>query len=336
MKMLRSSLAAVALAFASAVSAQATETVDPLTAKVDDSAAQRFAELWRETGGKPDAARVQARYLDGAGRAIAVFTPGRIVSAERLAAKIAEQPQLYRDAVERCLPWVAGTNAQLRSAYLGLKGLFPDRPLPQIAVVVGADNSGGTAAKGIQVIGLEVICRMSPTRDAFEQRMRQFFAHETVHTLQEIDSAAAVKSYMVASALSEGVPDYVAKVVTARTPNPARDEWARGREEWIWQQFQADAATVQAGVGADGEMNAEAQAAFTRWFWNAGSAPEGWPDELGYWVGMRIAEAYVAAAADPHAALAALMDLEDPAGVLRDSGYGATFAKAEAGEKIAR
>ena len=183
--------AAVALA---APAATQQPPIDPLTARVDSSAADRFAALWRKTGGKPTAAQLQSDYLANGGPAIAVFTPGRINSAERLAAKIAEKPELYGDAVERCLPWVAGTNAQLRAAYLGLKGLFPAKPLPKIAVVVGRDNSGGTAGNGMQVIGLEVICRLSPTRAAFEERMRQFFAHETVHTLQRIDSPAAISS----------------------------------------------------------------------------------------------------------------------------------------------
>lgn len=174
----------VAAAVLLSLSSAGAAAVDPLAAKVDDSAAQRFAKLWTDTDGKPTPAQIQSRYLDGAGRAIEVFTPGRIGSAERLAGKVAEHPQIYADAVRRCLPWVEATNAELRATYLGLNGLLPSRPLPQIAVVIGANNSGGTAAEGIQVIGLEVICRIAPTRQDFDERMRQFFAHETVHTWQ--------------------------------------------------------------------------------------------------------------------------------------------------------
>ena len=319
-------IVACAVAFASPVAAQSAAPVDPLTAKVDDSAARRFAELWRSTGGKPTAAQIQASYLDNGGRGIEVFTPGRIGSAERLAAKIAAMPKLYGDAVDRCLPWVEGTNAQLKASYLGLKGLFPNRELPQIAVVVGANNSGGTAARGIQVIGLEVICRIAPTKADFEERMRQFFAHETVHTLQSIDSPNAVKHMLLTSAFAEGLPDYVTTLITGSVPDPSRDEWARPREAWIWEQFQADAEIVQAGTGADGQMNETAQAAFRRWFGNAGDPPEGWPDELGYWVGMRIAENYVAQAANPRMALDELLEVDDPAAMLAKSGYGAQLA----------
>lgn len=317
---------ALFLAAASAASAQANEPVDPLTAKVDDSATKRFAELWRASGGKPTPDQIQAHYLDGGGRGIEVFTPGRIGSAERLAGKIAENPQLYRDAVERCLPWVAATNAQLRATYLGLKGLFPERPLPQIAVVIGANNSGGTAAEGIQVIGLEVICRLSPTRAEFDERMRQFFAHETIHTFQQADSAES-KDPLLAAALREGVPDHMTTLVTARLPNPERDAWARPREEWIWQQFEADAALLRGGVNTSGEAKEQANAAFRRWFANAGNPPTGWPDELGYWVGMRIAEAYVEASDDCRKALDELLNPEDVAAILEKSGYAAKFKR---------
>jgi hypothetical protein len=72
-------------------------------------------------------------------------------------------------------------------------------------------------------------------------------------------------------------------------------------------------------------MGKRARAAFHRWFANAGHAPEGWPYELGYWVGMRIAEAYVARAADPHRAMDELIEAKDPAAMLKASGYGAAF-----------
>lgn len=329
MKSVAMSLAAIAAAFAVTARAETSDPVEPLTAAVDDSAAKRFARLWHATGGKPDAAQIQEAYLANGGRGIEVFTRGRIVDAENLAAKVAKHPDVYRDAVERCLPWVAATNAQLRSTYLGLRGLLPDRPLPQISVVIGANNSGGTAAAGIQVIGLEVICRLSPTQADYEQRMRQFFAHETVQTFQQIDGQGAVKQYLVASALAEGVPDYITELVTARVPNSGLDEWARSREQWIWEQFLSDAAIVQAGTDANGNLNETAQAAYYRWFANAGDAPEGWPDELGYLVGMRIAESYAEQAADPYAALDDLLAFGDPAAILEKSNYFERLSRSE-------
>lgn len=61
---------------------------------------------------------------------------------------------------------------------------------------------------------------------------------------------------------------------------------------------------------------------FRRWLANYGSAPEGWPDEAGYWVGMRIAEACVARAHDKYAAVRELLELRDPGAIPKASGYG--------------
>lgn len=317
--------------FAGVASAQSTAQsspgalVDPLTARVDDSAARKFAELWRASNGKPTAAQIQSEYLDTGGRAIEVFTPGRIVSAQRLASKIAAHPALYKDAVERCLPWIEATNAQLRATYLGMKGLLPNRSLPVIAVVIGADNSGGTAAEGIQVIGLEVICRLSPTRASFENWMQQFFAHETVHTLQSAEGEQRPDTFLLQAALREGTADYLTYLVTGRVPNPERHAWAETREQWIWEQFTSDAEIIRADVNPTGGPGKRAQSAFQRWFANAGNPPPGWPDELGYWVGMRIAEAYVEAAADRRSAIDDLLTLKGPAAVLAKSGYAGRF-----------
>lgn len=294
---------------------------DPLQARVDDSAARRFADLWQRTNGKPSGTEIQARYLSGGGQGLEVFTPGRIESAANLAAKIRADPSVYADAVQRCLPWVEGTNAQLRATYLGMAGLWPNRTLPKIAVVVGAGNSGGTAKPGIQVIGLEVICRNSRTRQDFESTMRHFFAHETVHTFQPQVPTSGLDDMLLLGALREGVPDYISKLVTGQVPNHQRYEWAKEREDWVWQQFQEDREIVRKGTNTKGEMNDKAMAAFRRWFMNAGSPPAGWPDELGYWVGMRIAEAFVSASPDQRKAIDELLEAKAPGAILSRSGY---------------
>lgn len=51
----------------------------------------------------------------------------------------------------------------------------------------------------------------------------------------------------------------------------------------------------------------------------------GWEADMGYWLGMQIAKAYVENAADPHAAIRELLALQDPAEILRKSGYAGKF-----------
>ena len=310
-----SKLALLISAYA-ALGASAVPGADPLsvTPEIDD--AERFAALFERSNAAPSAEALQAEYLDQGGRALEIFTPNRIVDAQRLADAVARDPSLYRDAIERCLPMVETTRSDLRAIYLGFRGLFPEKPLPRIAVVFGAGNSGGTAEADMQVLGLEVLCSLAPDAGAFRSLMRQFYAHETVHTFQRFGGPKVDSDPMLTAAINEGTADYVAALVTGQVPDPERDRWAREREDFVLNEFARDLATVR-----NREMSSEARnAAYFRWFANAGIAPEGRPSELGYWVGMKIAEGYVQNASDPHAALHELLVFDDPALILERSG----------------
>lgn len=293
--------------------------VDPLTADIDARDALRFADLMKD-GAVPTADALQRGYLDGAGPGVKVFTPLRIRDAQHLAAVVLKKPDVYRYAIRTCLPQVPALRSDLRAIYLAFAGLLPERPLPSIDVVFGAGNSGGTASSERQVLGLEVNCPPGTTPEQFRTTMRGFFAHETVHTWQDGDTPAKLADFLLGQALTEGVADYLATVVTGAIPHQDRDAWARPRETRLWQQFQLDRRALK-GSGDDVDQLI-ASPHFKRWFANCGSAPEGWPCEAGYWIGMRIAEAYVARAADKRAAIRELIELRDLAAILKASGYG--------------
>lgn len=191
--------------------------VDPLTADIDARDALRFARLMQD-GAVPTADVLQRGYLDGAGRGVRIFTPGRIRDAQHLARVVAAKPDDYRYAIRECLPQLPALRSDLRAIYLAFAGLLPDRPLPAIDVVFGARNSGGTADAEAQVIGLEVTCVSGTTPAQFRTRMRGFFAHETVHTWQADDTPQALADPLLNQALREGVADYLAALVTGDVP----------------------------------------------------------------------------------------------------------------------
>jgi hypothetical protein len=309
--------AVAALACFAALGAMAEPSgVDPLAIAVELDDAERFAELFRTSAGAPTAEALQAHYLDPAGRGVEIFTPWRIRDAQNLAQAIALDPAPYRDAIERCLPLVRQTEPDLRAIYLGFRGLLPEQPLPRISVVFGAGNSGGTADRDLQVLGLEVLCRLAPDDAAFRRLMRHFYAHETVHTFQRIDAARFANDPLLASALAEGTADYLARLVTGEMPDPERARWAEAHAAFVLAEFARDIAAARSQALTEVQRNA----VMRRWVGNAGSPPEGWPSELGYWVGMTIAEGYVANAPDRAAAIRELLRLDDPRAVLAGSG----------------
>lgn len=297
-----------ALWLASSASAQ-PEAVDPLTAEIQLDDARRFVALFQRTDGQPTAEEIQREYLDPGSYGVDVFTPGRIVDAERLAARIAERPEDYRTAIETCLPMVEAANADLRSIYLGLSGALPEARLPQVYVLFGAGNSGGTAGPGAQVLGLEVLCRIAGEPDAMRRTLRHFFAHETVHVLQIDAGADEEHDPLLSSVLREGAADFIARLVTGEEPDPERAEWALPREAELFARLAEDIDIVRDGTG-------DAEAAMHRWVGNYGSAPDGWPGELGYWMGLRIWERYWAQAEDKQAALQRMLSVDDPREIL--------------------
>ncbi len=304
-----------------AMAAATTGAADPLAVEIETRDAERFARLFLETGGKPNAAQLRASYLAGSGRGVEIFMPDRIINAENLQKSIAADVARYRHAIETCLPLAKGLAPEMRAIYLAYTGLVPERPLPMVYIVFGAGNSGGTASADGQALGLEVMCGPGTTAEQFKSTMSSMFAHETVHTWQTYDVAIERKDPLLYSALAEGVPDFLASLVTGKVPMTSRDGWALEREAWLWREFQHDRDIVRRGTTAGGASNAEVGKAVARWFGNYQRAPEGWPYEAGYWVGMRIAQAYVSRSSDKRAAINTLIDLRDPAAILAQSGY---------------
>lgn len=292
------------------------EYADPLAVEVRLEDVERFAELFRRTQGHPTADQIQHEYLDPGSYGISIFTPNRIANADNLARTIAAQPELYSAAIDRCLPLAKEATPDLRSIYLGLQGALPGVRLPQVYFVMGADNSGGTAGKGAQVLGLEVLCRISETPADFRRTLRHFFAHETVHVLQEDAGLTMKDDVLLRSMLAEGAADFIAQLVTGEDADPARSEWSSRNAPMIWAQFGKDITTTRNAAGP-GDVGTPSHTAFFRWIGNAGGAENGWPGELGYWVGAQIWKRIYDDASDKRAVLDEMLTIENPRDILR-------------------
>ncbi|WP_267389735.1 hypothetical protein [Sphingomonas sp. GC_Shp_3] len=294
---------------------------DPLTVKIETEDADRFSVLFGRTKGRPTAEQLQEDYLAFGTYGLQVFTPHRIENAAHLAAIIAAHTEAYSKAIRVCLPIAKETTAELRATYLAFHGLFPDRALPHLYLVVGAGNSGGTAGPGAQVIGLEVLCRLADTPDKLRELLRGFYAHETVHTLQTDPDRERQGGALLSSILVEGAADFIAQLVTGRQMDPGRAAWAEPREAELWQRLEADLAVTHAFGESVIKEGTPAARSLRRWVENAEDAPDGWPGELGYWMGQRIWERWYARQSDKRNALRAMLELKDPEAVLREGRY---------------
>ena len=305
-------LAALLLA-ASGPSTVVPPPADPQTAVVHTEDAERFAALFERTGGAPTAEQVQREYLDRGTYGVHVFMPNRIESAANLAKRVAAGRAKYADAIRRCLPVAKRADGELRAIYLALHGLLPEKPLPQIYVVFGADNSGGTAGPGAQVLGLETLCGLAGDEGKFRAVLAAFFAHETVHVFQAEEPAG---DPLLTSMLQEGAADFIATLVTGRQIDPERAAWGSSQEAELWRQLQADLAVTRGADWSTTKRGTPAQAALHRWVGNYGDPPAGWPVEAGYWMGQRIWARWYDKQPDKRAAIRRMLTLERPGEVL--------------------
>lgn len=286
-------LAAVLLTATPAGSAQRGEP-DIRTSDVD-----LFYRLYDAAGGRPTTESLQRGYIDAATAGVRDFIPNRIVSAERLAKRVAESPEVYRRA-RSCAGALPGVQARLRPAFRKLAALYPSAKFPPVTVLIGRNNSGGTSGPAGVLIGLEVICATVNPEETLEDRFVHLIAHEYGHAQQTESSDPD----LLTASLTEGVAELIAELTSGRIANHHLIAWTKGREVELGQVFLRQAESKD----------------LSNWLYNGLGTPEK-PGDLGYWVGWRIARSYYDRAADKPAALAELIALQNPAEILAESGW---------------
>jgi hypothetical protein len=284
-----------ALAIASPAVAERREP-DIRTDDVD-----RFYRLYDAAQGHPTAEVLQRDYLDAGSPAVREFIPNRIVSAERLARRVGEKPEVYAKA-RTCAAALPEVRTRLNPAFRKLVRLYPQAKLPAVTILIGRNNSGGTTGPSGALIGLEVICATVRPDETLADRFVHLIAHEYGHVQQPLEEPEGAT--VLQASLIEGTAELIAELTTGRIANHHLIAWTKGREREIGEAFLRDAA------GKD-------KAA---WLYNGIGTPEK-PGDLGYWQGWRIAKRYYDRAPDKKTALAELIALKDPQAILAASGW---------------
>src|SRR5690554_1214833 len=276
------------------------------TPEIHTGDVDRFYALYDATGGRPSVEQLDA-YLAGGSQRLQEFARARRVTGERIAAQIASNPGMYEHARE-CLRVLPAVERRLQAALDTLSDLYPDAAYPPVAIVVGRGRPVGIADPSGATIGLEALCAADFLHPDPEDRFVHVIAHEYVHTLQALardePEPGDPRATALRMSLLEGAAEFVAELVSGSVSNIRHAEWTRGRELEIETAFQA------AMHGSD----------LGPWLYNYRPGPDE-PYDLGYWVGYRVAKAYYLQAEDKRAAVARIIDLDDPDAFLRDSGW---------------
>lgn len=324
---------APALAFAPrAAAAQLPPGVtrDPATAGFDYAAVDAFAEAFRRLPAAGDtAAFLDSVYVARAGAGFAIYAGLYDVTAGAVAAAIDADPGRFRRAALVAPVALRRLEPRVRAAFARLRDRYGRAIFPPVFYVVGRHHAGGAVQREGILIAVETYADEArrpapdpgvPVGDpsAPEADGRRFaglvplVAHELVHYQQ---AAYDVERYqgatsLLARAIKEGVADYVAEVLTGAHINAAAHAYGVEHERELWARFRCE---------MEGTDTAD-------WFFRRPANPN-WPQDLGYFVGYRIAALRYAREPDPSAALAALLQVDDYRGFLAASGYEAHLAR---------
>lgn len=270
--------------------------------------AERFARLLADTAWRPSATELEARYLAPGSPALTAFAATRVGDAEELGRALVNLEPDYRRALDHCLPAARALQPRVPALLdVVARALGPTSasPAPSVTFLFGAGRSAGTVLEDEVVIGLEVVCRyLDPDGDAVDL-LAAFLFHEIVHVHQLRRQMPGAEDSLLRQAMIEGTADLVTQQLLGEPAPPARRRAVYGasHEAALWQRFRQDMAGKDLGS------------------WMYGPGRPGEPADLGYWIGLRIAERYLETAEDQALALQALLDLHDPFELLERSGY---------------
>ena len=259
-------------------------------------------------GGAAPAAVLQA-YLDGASDGLKTWLTIYPATADELASELGLDPA-YHASLASSPRRIAALEPEISRAYARLEAIVPGADLGDVYFLVGKGSAGGTARPQGTFVAVEMFGRtdqtLSPetgTRPASYglNELVQVVVHEGVHNLQRHVQGEPnfISIYvnpermtLLNFAVREGVADYVTHHLTGRWFEP-RHAFAEPREAEIWAEFRPIMTeTIMARPG---------------WFTGRFADGRGWPIQVGYFVGFKMAEHIHRNAADGSAALFELM-----------------------------
>ncbi len=295
---------------------------DPVQFVFDDF--YHYQEAIAAIDGGDEPQHAFARYLERGTPGLQQFAQTYAVDAASLSVQWQQHEDYYRSlmGLQQHFPII---EAQARDAILTMSQLDPGLTPKPVHLLIGALRAGGAndnTVAGVQ-IGLEIFGAVdgAPLASFADRAPRltpaqiaPIVVHEMAHIYQEQLQGSATyvdlytepgKATLLALALREGGADFVASHYSGASMIPATTAFGLANEPSLWPLFAAE---------MHGEDTGD-------WMFRR-PRREGWPQDLGYFMGTRIANAYYQRAQDKRQALRDILRINDFEAFLAASGYG--------------
>lgn len=286
---------------------------DPDAARIVTSDLDNFLRAFEAASAAGTFAEKQAvfqrEYLDKASPGLRDFLRLRIKSSKQLVQSIEARPKYYA-SLRGAIPRVAAMEPAIRASLRELSALYPEAVFPDVTIVVGIMNSGGTTADSGLLIGLDMHAKTVDTEMAEMSDWLKavlgpldglpgIVAHELMHYQQAREGKTLLER-----ACREGFADFVGEKVSGKNINEHLKAYGDAHAAELWAEFRA------AMNGTD----------VSRWLYQGDGSGDR-PADLGYNMGYRIAAAYYERAADKKQAIADILTVRDYATFVEASGY---------------
>jgi hypothetical protein len=300
-----------------------TFNTDPDAVRMVTEDLGRFWAAWDEAVQDPARRReiFLEQYLEAGTAGLHKFLELRIGDVDQLLAAIDAHPGYY-ESLRELTPRASAAAEPVLAGLHDLQRLFPEAVFPDTYVVIGRMNSGGTIDLAGLLIGFEMygLTPDTPVGELGEwhrrvigpvDRLPLIIMHELIHFQQAVHGRLDFTT-LLGQSLAEGAADFITELVLGSHPHRHVHEWALSREAELWAEFRE-------------KMHGEE---LSGWLYD-GAGIEGRPADLGYFIGYRIAQAYLEQVGDKQAAVHDIITMTDPEAFLEVSGYAERLTRAD-------
>lgn len=267
-------------------------------------------DIYKTTGNIEDITKL---YFDKRSPGLDAFTRKRVINAKEMSKVLKAYPK-YLESIRSNTLKLESIKEKLKGYFIKLKEIYPDVYYPDIYFAIGCFNTGGTVSGRMLLIGAELMCaEVNSPKDELNnwlkgniglfENIEKIVMHESIHTLQSHNPES-----LLGAAISEGMCDFIAQMVTGKKLNSAHYIYGNKHEKGLWKEFKKEMGSKD----------------YSRWLYS-GQNSVGRPSDLGYFIGYKICEAYYENAEDKRQAVKEIIEVQDFEAFLKKSGYDEKF-----------
>tara|TARA_R110002074_G_scaffold14788_2_gene51244 strand:- start:6624 stop:7514 length:891 start_codon:yes stop_codon:yes gene_type:complete len=262
---------------------------DPLNAKFITEDIDRF---WTAFS-KMDELGASAfeEYINNGSNGLKGFISDRIINADSLYKMVVSRKADYLKS-KNVLKDLVNKRKRIRAIYSSMKYWYPDATFPPVYFVVGRFNSGGTVSEAGIIIGTEMLKDLDG--------LPALIAHELIHFQQKTKEDVN----LLFQSIIEGSADFIGELISGEQINTTAFQYGELHKDALCKEF----------------VSRMEQKKYEDWLYGT-SGKDDRPNDLGYWIGYKITEAYFNKQKNKHQAIYRILHIKEPNKFLKESGF---------------